>query len=158
MKNKEQESFISILNLKPAQQICIVTHDLKKTALHYSKMLGLKPFIFPKIVYSNITYLDKPSNGYWEMAFSRMGYIEIELAKPIRSPNIYEDFLNKHGEGLHHLGFEVEDLDESIALAKKAGISVLMSGRTINGGFAHLDTTKYGGVIFELIQRPSPRA
>lgn len=158
MKNKEQNSLFGILDLKPAQQICIVTHDLKKTALYYNKMLGLKPFVFPKIPYSNLTYLGKPSTGHWEMAFSRMGHMEIELVKPVRSPNIYEDFLNKHGEGLHHLGFEVADLDESIALAEKAGISVLMSGRTINGGFAYLDTTKHGGVIFELIQRLAPRA
>ena len=114
MKNETQRNFINTLKLKPAQQICIVTYDLKKTASYYEKLLDLRPFIFPKITYKKIMYLGKTSSGCWEMAFARMGHIEIELAKSIKPPNLYEDFLKKHGEGLHHLGFEVADLDESI--------------------------------------------
>ncbi len=92
------------------------------------------------------------------MAFARMGPIELEFSSPVRSPSIYEDFLNQHGEGLHHIGFDVSSLDEAIEQADKIGIAVLMSGRTATGGgFAHLDTTKSGGTIFEIIQRPSPR-
>jgi 4-hydroxyphenylpyruvate dioxygenase-like putative hemolysin len=145
------------LKLPDPSQICIVVRDLKKAAKYYENILGIGPFVFPKIVYDNITYLGKPSNGYWEMAFARMGTIELELSCPIKSPSIYEDFLNERGEGLHHIGFDIFNLDEAILQAEKLGIKILMSGTTSKGGFAHLNTTKIGGTIFEIIKRPAPR-
>ena len=152
-----KNELIKQLNLPDPCQICIVVRDLKKTADYYQNVLGVGPFVFPKIVFDNITYLGKPSNGYWEMAFARMGPIELEFSCPVKSPSIYEDFLNENGEGLHHIGFEVPDLGQAIERADKLCISVLMSGRTPVGGFAHLDTTKPGGTIFEVIQRPASR-
>ncbi len=136
----------------------MVVRDLRKTAEYYQIVLGVGPFVFPEIIYDSITYHGQPVNGFWEMAFSRMGAFELELSCSVRSPNIYEDFLNQHGEGLHHLGFDVPQFDPFITRAESLGIQVLMSGRTPRGGFAHLDTTQYGGTIFEIIQRPAPRA
>ena len=145
------------LNLPEPSQICIVVRDLKKAADYYQNVLGIGPFVFPKITYEEITYLGEPANGYWEMAFARMGVLELELSCPVRAPSIYEDFLNERGEGLHHIGFDVPDMDACIRQARSLGIRVLMSGRTPKGGFAHLDTTEFGGTIFEVIQRLSRR-
>ena len=153
----DQADIAGKLDLPPPSQVCIVVRDLQQAAAHYGKLLKIGPFVFPKIVYKNITYRGQPSDGYWEMAFARMGHLELELSCPVRTPSIYEDFLNEQGEGLHHLGFDIEDLDATIARAESLGIDVLMSGRTDQGGFDHLDTTKTGGTILELIQRPAPR-
>jgi methylmalonyl-CoA/ethylmalonyl-CoA epimerase len=147
----------NVLGLPDADQICIVVRNLKDTADYYNTVLGIGPFIFPHVEYEEMTYHGKPSNGYWEMAFARLGAFELELSCPVRSPSIYEDFLNEHGEGLHHIGFDVKDMGEVLRKAEKHGIHVLMSGRTKVGGFAHLDTRRFGGVIFEIIQRPSRR-
>ena len=152
-----QAKLASQLGLDSPSQICLVVKDLKQAAEYYESVLGIGPFVFPKIVYKDISYLGQPSDGYWEMAFARMGPMELELSCPLRSPSIYEDFLNDQGEGLHHLGFDIDDLDATIARAESLGIRVLMSGRTDKGGFAHLDTRKVGGTIFEAIQRPAPR-
>jgi len=154
----EQADLINKLGLNSPSQVCLVVRELQQAAEYYEKVLGIGPFVFPTIVFKNITYLGQPSDGYWEMAFARMGPLELELSCPLRSPSIYEDFLNEQGEGLHHLGFDIEDLDATIARAESLGIRVLMSGRTDQGGFAHLDTRKVGGTIFEAIQRPAPRA
>ena len=153
----DQAKLASKLGLDSPSQVCLVVKDLKQAAEYYESVLGVGPFVFPKIVYQEITYLGQPSDGYWEMAFARMGPMELELSCPLRSPSIYEDFLNEQGEGLHHLGFDIDDLDVTIARAESLGIRVLMSGRTDKGGFAHLDTRKVGGTIFEAIQRPAPR-
>jgi len=154
----EQTEISDKLGLNSPSQVCLVVRDLKQAAAYYENVLGVGPFVFPKIVFKNITYLGQPSEGYWEMAFARMGPLELELSCPLRTPSIYEDFLIEHGEGLHHLGFDIDDLDATIAQAESLGIRVLMSGRTDQGGFAHLDTRKVGGTIFEAIQRPAPRA
>lgn len=156
--NPENENLKQVLGLLHPSQICMVVKDLRKTADYYQNVLGIGPFVFPEIHYDSITYRGQPAHGYWEMAFARMGAFELELSCSVRSPNIYEDFLNQHGEGLHHIGFDIPQLDPIIARAESLGIRVLMSGRTPRGGFAHLDTTRYGGTIFEIIQRPAPRA
>ena len=145
------------LGLPDADQICIVVRDLKGTAAYYEKVLGIGPFVFPRIEYDEVTYRGRPSNGYWEMAFARLGAFELELASPVRPPSIYEDFLLEHGEGLHHVGFDVKDMDAVVREAQRQGIEVLMRGRTRTGGFAHLDTRRIGGTIFEIIQRPARR-
>jgi methylmalonyl-CoA/ethylmalonyl-CoA epimerase len=152
-----QPELLAQLRLPPPTQVCIVVRDLKKAADYYHEVMGIGPFVFPRITYESITYRGKPSQGYWEMAFARIGPLELELACPIRSPSVYEDFLAEKGEGLHHLGFDVHNFEELILTAKRLGIEVLMSGRTPAGRFAHLDTTAVGGTVFELIQRPAPR-
>jgi methylmalonyl-CoA/ethylmalonyl-CoA epimerase len=145
------------LGLPEADQICIVVRDLRQTAAYYEKVLGIGPFVFPHIEYEQVTYHGRPSNGYWEMAFARLGSFELELASPVRSPSIYEDFLVEHGEGLHHIGFDVKDMDAVLREAERQGIPVLMRGQTRTSGFAHLDTRRVGGTIFEVIQRPARR-
>ena len=145
------------LCLPNPSQVCIVVRDLKETASYYEKFFAIGPFVFPEIHYKQITYHGRAADGYWEMAFARMGSVELELACPVKSPSIYEDFLNEKGEGLHHFGFDVQNMDKIINDAAALGIKVLMSGRTDRGGFAHLDTTQYGGTIFEIIQRQAPR-
>ena len=145
------------LGLPDADQLCIVVRSLRDTAAYYESTLGIGPFVFPHIEYEQVTYLGAPSNGYWEMAFARLGPFELELACPVRPPSIYEDFLREHGEGLHHVGFDVKDLEAVLRKAEALGIPVLMRGRTKAGGFAHLDTRRLGGTIFEIIQRPARR-
>ncbi len=151
------ERIRNALGLPDADQICIVVRDLKQTAAYYEAVLGIGPFVFPHIEYEEVTYHGAPSTGYWEMAFARLGSFELELSAPVRSPSIYEDFLREHGEGLHHIGFDVKDMAGVLAKAQREGIAVLMTGRTKTGGFAHLDTRRFGGTIFEIIQRPSRR-
>jgi NAD(P)-dependent dehydrogenase (short-subunit alcohol dehydrogenase family) len=68
---------------------------------------------------------------------------------------IVEDFLKEHGEGFHHLGFNVSDMDASLAALQSRGLDVTMSGGwNVNGHegrFAYLDTYKHGGVTVELL-------
>ena len=46
----------------------------------------------------------------------------------LRGPNVYVDHLKKHGEGIHHLGFAVTDMDEVISDYESKGFHVSMSG------------------------------
>ncbi len=153
----ESKEVRNLLGLTEPDQLCIVVKDLHKAAEYYGTYVGLGPFVFPHVEYEEITYLGKQAHGYWEMAFARLGSFELELACPVRPPSIYQDFLDQHGEGLHHVGFDVKDMAAVLRKAQENGIPVLMSGRTKVGGFAHLDTRRFGGTIFEVIQRPARR-
>lgn len=145
------------LNLPDVSQIGIVVRDMDKAIEYYEKMLGLGPFIKPEIKYNEKFYYGKSIDSIWIMGFCSLGPVELELIQPITSPTIYHDFLKEKGEGIHHLGFDVTEIDEKIALCKRIGIRVIQSGRGSTSRFAYLDTVAVGGVIFELIQRKSRR-
>jgi methylmalonyl-CoA/ethylmalonyl-CoA epimerase len=146
------------LNLPAMSQIGVVVKDLKKTIEHYQNVLGLGPFVVPEISYCDTYYHGQPAQFSFKMGFCSLGTVELELVEPITPPTIYHDFLKERGEGIHHIGFDVKDMDEKIQICKEIGINVLQMGRTPAGGFAYLDTDKVGGVIFELIQRKCRRA
>jgi hypothetical protein len=59
---------------------------------------------------------------------------------------------------LHHVAFEVKNLQEGKAMAGQAGFKVIQSfTRSDGSGFAYLDSDRIGGVLFELIQRPTQK-
>ena len=70
---------------------------------------------------------------------------------------MYEDFRKAHGEGLHHIAFAVEDLDQALAVWKRAGLEPVQSGawgekgKPGSGRYAYVDTEPVGGVFVELL-------
>ncbi|MFN7993767.1 MAG: VOC family protein [Bryobacteraceae bacterium] len=80
------------------------------------------------------------------------------IIPPQDPANCYNDFLNVHGEGVHHVGVPVADLDKSIAEYKEMGYGVLQSGawgdlpKKGSGQYAYMDTDSIGGVSVELIR------
>lgn len=149
---------IQRLNLPAMSQIGVVVKDLNRTIEYYEKVLGLGPFVEPEITYSDRFYRGKPANFFFRMGFCSLGPVELEIIEPVKAPTIYHDFLKEKGEGIHHIGFDVQDMDDKIKLSQKLGIAVLQIGRTPVGGFVYLDTAKIGGMIIELIQRKCRRA
>lgn len=147
------------LDLPDASQICLAVWNLDKAIEYCTRVLGIGPFVTPEIYYAEKYYLgDAIPDSEWIMGFASLGPIELELSQPVKGPSIYQDFLDQRGEGLHHIGFDIKDLDSKIKRCEELGIRVLCSGRTPAGGFAHLDTTVNGGPLIELIQRKARRA
>ena len=61
--------------------------------------------------------------------------------------------LEERGEGIHHLGFFVKDIEKELDRLKKGGIKVLERGGVLGvAKFAYLNTEKALGFILELIQ------
>lgn len=88
-----------------------------------------------------------------KVTFAHMGPIRIELVQVVDGECIYTDFLKKHGEGVHHLGFEVANLEKEVANAEKQGLKNICY-LTMLGimAFAHFDPEKTNGFRIELVQ------
>ena len=144
-----------ILNPSAFCQIGIVVNDIDATIKYYTQMFGFGPYEIKHVDYSNATYYGQPAGYRGKRAFFHLGNIEIELIELIDGKTIHEDFLKEHGEGLHHIGFQVDSLGESVNNAEQAGFKVTQGFTRLDGsGFAYLDSDKTGGVIIELIQPP----
>jgi len=146
------------LDLPDVSQIGVILVDMDRAVEYYQKTIGLGPFIHAGRVFSFLEYRGERVESKWLMAFASLGHLELELIQTVSGPTIFDEFLRRGGEGLHHLGFDVKDLEASLERCRAIHIDVLMQGRFEGGGFAYLDTEKIGGVVFELIQRPARRA
>jgi methylmalonyl-CoA/ethylmalonyl-CoA epimerase len=106
-------------------------------------------------------YRGKPGKFEMDLGWGRAGDVPFEWIQSTRGPNVYEEYFKKRGEGLHHLAFNVTDMDKAIAQFQAKGVSVSESGgwdsKGSKGRFAYLDTDAHGGVTIELLWN-QPRA
>jgi len=102
-------------------------------------------------------YKGKPANFDMNLGWQRHGNIPYEWCIPLSPPNVYEDFINVHGEGLQHFGFNVKNMDEVVAAFDAKGFHVVQSGawgeegQPGSGRFAYIGTASIGGVLMELL-------
>ncbi len=103
-------------------------------------------------------YRGQPLLLAFEVGFQRIGSISYEWIQPPSTPaNIYEDFLQRHGEGIQHIGMPVDDLSKATAAYEKLGFPVWQAGawgdvgKPDSGQYHYMDTDKIGGVSVELI-------
>ena len=95
------------------------------------------------------------------IALSWIGSLRIELIEMLEGDTVYAEFVKEHGYGLHHFGVLVDDMEEALAQAEKAGLAMTQDGAGFgldgDGHYAYLDTEKEIGVTIELIERPKRR-
>lgn len=138
----------------------VVVRDMDK-AIEYYQSLGIFTFQ-PETMLDSSTFADYKVCGKIpgtvqkvRIRFAEVGPYGFELLSPIEGETIYKEFLNSKGEGIHPLGFRVDDLDGEVAKLREKGISILMSGRRPGGtGFTYFDTRKVGNAIIALSQAP----
>lgn len=89
------------------------------------------------------------------MGWSRWGNTRLEILQPTKEYSIYDEFLERHGDGFHHIAFGVEDMDAAVAIMKERGVQVSQDGAwgktEVAGRFAYLDTESHGGLTIELL-------
>ena len=145
------------IDLGPIIQVGIVVRDAQAACDAWTSRFKLDP---PHIVDWPMTgqnleglamyYHGRPANFKMRLAFLQAGPVQIEFLQPLEGDNIYSDFLNEHGEGLHHLLFETTD---PAAVIAGIGVPVLQSGAsTLRPGatWSYLDTQEMLKAIIEL--------
>jgi 4-hydroxyphenylpyruvate dioxygenase-like putative hemolysin len=143
-----------LLALPPVRQIGVVVRDMQKALDTYTNLFRLAPFHVFEPEYTNQTYRGKPGNFKMRIAIGKLSpAVDFELIQPLRGETIYDEFLQTRGEGLHHLGFEVKNIEQRIAAMKQMGIAVLQSGRRPGAIWAYMDTEALAGIIIEWIER-----
>ncbi len=139
--------------LPAVSHIGIVTKDLEKTMLEFEDLYGLKPFKVMEPGYVNTSLRGRPAAFRLKSAFYRSGQVFFEVVSVIDGETSYEEWLREKGEGLHHLGYDVEDIEEWVRYYEGKGIGVLQRGERPGVKWAHLDTAAHTGLIVEFTER-----
>jgi catechol 2,3-dioxygenase-like lactoylglutathione lyase family enzyme len=135
-------------------QYAFVVRDVHKVSAFYER-IGLGALPIERNVSLNRIYRGSPGTFEMLLGWGRKGDVVFEWIQSMIGPNVYEEYLQQHGEGLHHLAFNVTDMDAAIAKLHARGLGVTMSGSwNVNGSegrFAYLDAEQHGGVTIELL-------
>ena len=136
--------------------ISIVVKDAEK-AQRYYESIGVGPWVDypPMKEYVNIDVPDE--DGFYNLKIKcvQIGPVQLQLVQPGEGNSLYKDHLAEKGEGVFHIGFEVDDIGATDPVIESMGLGVLSSGRRANGsGFSYLDTASDAGVV--LLVRQSP--
>jgi len=134
--------------------IGLVVKDMDQ-AVKRLTALGIGPFK-PRILPPDAkeTYRGQPFVPGKRVAIqiTRIGNLELELIQPIDGKSPHQEFLDKKGEGIQHLGFFVDNLAESVKDLTAEGSTVILTSEFKGGGgVAYLDLDA-AGLIVELVQ------
>lgn len=137
-------------------QVAIVCKDVAACSARWANVLGMPA---PKIQTTRpghevrVIYHGKPSEGQAKLAFFQTGQTVIELIEPVGDNTSWKEGLDQNGESVHHLGFQVQDLDKTVASFEKQGMGVVHRGRydSNDGDYVYLDTRDKLGVTIELL-------
>ncbi len=104
------------LEIKKLDHIGIAVSSLNKSIPLFETILGTK-------CYKTETILDQSV----KTAFFKLGEIKIELLESISDDGPISKYIQKNGEGLHHLALSVDCTNDSLLLAKNLGIRLIDS-------------------------------
>lgn len=132
---------------KRIDHIAIIVRDIEQALVFYRDTLGITPGEIKEVPGEQVRIAFLPLGG--------PGGSEIELIEPTTPDSSLTKFLEKRGEGLHHVCLEVENIDAVLAEMQEKGAPVLdkqpriaAEGRAI---FLHPRGTN--GVLLELLER-----
>lgn len=119
--------------------------------------LGLPEFQINHPELGDTHYYGKLVDHELIQGWQRHGDVAYEWCIPVKLPIVYEDHIRKHGEGIHHLAFTVQDMDEVLEDYRSRGFVVSMGGtwgekgKPGSGRYEYIDLDKAGGVTMELL-------
>jgi methylmalonyl-CoA/ethylmalonyl-CoA epimerase len=130
--------------LEKLDHIGIAVKDLDQAIKLYKDVFGIEPSLVYESAYTKA-----------KIAFIPMGETRIELIQPSNSESVVGKFLEKKGEGIHHISFKVKDVDQSLMEIESKGVQLIdKKSRQVreNERVAFLHPKSTNGVLFELIQ------
>jgi methylmalonyl-CoA/ethylmalonyl-CoA epimerase len=129
--------------IKRVHHIGIAVNNLKESAAVFEKVLGV-----------NAQIHSVSSQKVNEAAFKIGKGAEIDLLEPMGPESAIAKYLEKRGEGLHHIALEVDDINDELKAAESKGIQLIdkkgREGATGQIGFLH--PKSLSGVMVELVQ------
>ncbi len=131
--------------MNKVDHIGIAVSSLQESIALYTEKLGMQ-HIKTEAVYSqgvNVAFIDA-------------GNVKIELLEPINRESPIAKFIEKRGQGIHHIAYKVSNIENRIAEIKEKGIQLINENPTAGAGgaqvaFMHPKST--GGVLMEICEK-----
>ena len=133
--------------LKRIDHIAIIVRNIEQALVFYRDTLGIIPGEIKEVPTEQVRIAFLPMGG--------PDGSEIELIEPTSTDSSLSKFLEKRGEGLHHICLEVDDIDTALAEIQQKGTPVLDKQPRIaaEGRAIFIHPKAANGVLLELVER-----
>lgn len=132
------------MKLSHIEHLGIAVKSLEESIPYYEEVLGLTCYSIEEVADQKV-----------KTAFFRIGEVKIELLEPTAEDSPIAKFIEKRGEGVHHVAFAVDGIEGALAEVEAKGVQLIdntprkgAEGLTI--AFLHPKSTK--GVLTELCE------
>lgn len=138
------------MNISHIEHLGIAVKSLEQAIPYYEKVLGLKCYNIEEVADQKV-----------RTAFFKVGQTKIELLEPTSEDSTIAKFIEKRGEGIHHLAFAVADgVAEALAQCEADGVQLIdkaprKGAEGLNIAFLHPKSTM--GVLTELCENPAKK-
>ena len=123
--------------------VAIVVRDIEESIKFWEESLGL-----------SLDHIEVVPSQNSRVAFIPVGDSEFELVQPTSSETGLASYLEKRGEGMHHLCLEVDNIDAKLTELKEKGVRLINETAEVLPGrkMAFIHPKAGNGVMIELYQ------
>lgn len=138
------------MTIRQISHIGIAVESLAEQKAFYQQVLGLELIAEEEVLDQKV-----------RVAMFRVGEVRIELLEPTAADSPIARHLERRGQGIHHIAYEVEQLDQSLGALREAGIRLIdekprLGAEGAQIAFLHPKSTF--GVLTELCSEPAAGA
>jgi methylmalonyl-CoA/ethylmalonyl-CoA epimerase len=135
-------------------QVAIIVEDIEKSSELFASMFGMdKPAVIIADGHESrpTRYRGQPSDATAKLAFIALENIQVEFIEPDGTPSIWQEFADNYHQGIQHIAFWVDDIEEAEQRFVAAGMEILQSGGWDGGAYSYIDAIRPMGMIIELL-------
>ncbi len=147
------------IELNAIAQVGFIVKDVEATKAKFAELFGVEvpptidggEYEITQTVYKG----EAAPEANCLMAFFNLDNgFQIELIEPNEAPSTWREFLEQHGEGIHHIAFRMKGMQENIAACEKFGMTLVQKGEYGNGAgrYAYLDANADLKCMIELLE------
>lgn len=129
------------MKLKKIEHIGIAVSNLEEAIKYWEEVMGLKCYNVEEVVDQKV-----------KTAFFKIGDVKIELLEATSEESSIASFIEKKGQGVHHIAFAVDNTDQALEEVEKAGVKLIdkqarQRAECLKIGFLHPKSTM--GILTE---------
>lgn len=137
------------MNLTHIEHLGIAVKSIEEALPYYEEVLGLKCYSVEEVVDQKV-----------KTAFFKVGQTKIELLEPTSEDSTIAKFIEKRGEGIHHIAFAVDGVSDALAEVESKGVRLIdkaprKGAEGLNIAFLHPKSTC--SVLTELCEDPNKK-
>lgn len=153
-----------VVQLGPISHVGIAVEDCEKAAAWWERVFGIGPFstdVYELDAATNFRLRGRPAKARMKASIAYSGKVFVELVEVLEGESPHTEFLRTHGEGLQHVAFSVENIQQVVADLEPEGLVPILEyqfevdqgGRRFRVAEVYLNSAEFiGGSTVQLME------